>query len=358
VNIAQTRAIYTLMDFKTMRNKGTRFYKLYIDDGNSLKFYDQSPGSGKVKVNPLKESAVEIIMKDSDGNASNVSFRLQPDEVAKEVPSLEIVNTEISSDIMENIMMVTTKSCPTSKARIFRDGISTEVEPDYFNQNQAVYLIDLRKTIPDSILVCERSLLPKINATVSSGTEYKFYGNLMDITFSRDAIYDTVYLNTNYTLTPGGYEIYTVGNRAVPLNKTISVSLKPRKSYPKQVNMGVYRVAGKGYTYLGGDWVNDRINFNTREFGDFMILQDSLAPTIKPVFVNSSSARFKIKDGLSGISIYEATVNGQWVLMHYDNKNGVIWTERLNKQVPMKGLFELTVTDNAGNKSTFRQQIP
>ena len=360
VNIAQTRAIYTLMDFKTMRTKGTRFYKLYIDDGNSLKFYDQSPGSGRVKVNPVKESAIEIIMKDSDGNASNVSFRLQPDELAKEVPSLEIVNTEISSDIMENIMMVTTKTCPTSgnKARIFRDGISTEVEPDYFNQNQAVYLIDLRKTIPDSILVCEKSLLPKINATVPSGTEYKFYGNLMDITFSRDAIYDTVYLNTNYTLTPGGYEVYTIGNRAVPLNKTISVSLKPRKSYAKQVNMGVYRVAGRGYTYLGGDWINDRINFNTREFGDFMVLQDSLAPTIKPVFVNSSSARFKIKDNLSGISLYEATVNGEWVLMHYDNKNGVIWTERSNKRVPMKGLFELTVTDKAGNKSTFRQKIP
>ncbi len=361
VNIAETRAIYTLMDFKTMRNKGTRFYKLYIDDGNNLKFYDQSPGTGKVKVNPRKESSIEIIMKDSDGNASNVSFRLHPDALAKEVPSLEMMSEEITSDIMENTMIVTTKPCAMlsgNKARIFLDGMSREVEPNYFNQNQAVYLIDLRKTIPDSIVVCEKSFLPKINATVPSGTEYKFYGNLMDITFSQDAIYDTVYLNTNYTLTPAGYEIYTIGNKAVPLNKTISVSLKPRTSYPKQPNMAVYRVNGKGNTYLGGDWVNDRINFNTREFGDFMVLQDSIAPTIKPVFVNSTSARFKIKDNLSGISVYEATVNGEWVLMHYDNKNGVIWTESLNKSVPMRGLFELTVTDNAGNKSTFKQKIP
>ena len=361
VNIAETRAIYTLMDFKTMRNKGTRFYKLYIDDGNNLKFYDQSPGTGKVKVNPRKESSIEIIMKDSDGNASNVSFRLHPDELAKEVPSLEMMSEEITSDIIENTMVVTTKPCAMlsgNKARIFLDGMSREVEPNYFNQNQAVYLIDLRKTIPDSIVVCEKSFLPKINATVPSGTAYKFYGNLMDVTFSQDAIYDTVYLSTNYTLTPAGYEIYTIGNKSVPLNKTISVSLKPRMSYPKQPNMAVYRVNGKGNTYLGGDWVNDRINFNTREFGDFMVLQDSIAPTIKPVFVNSSSARFKIKDVLSGISVYEATVNGAWVLMHYDNKNGVIWTESLNKSVPMRGLFELTVTDKAGNKSTFKQKIP
>jgi Peptidase family M23 len=360
VNIAETRAIYTLMDFKTMRNKGTRFYKLYIDDGNNLKFYDQSPGTGKVKVKPGKESSIEIIMKDSDGNSSNVSFRLQPDELAKEVPSLEMINEVIISDIMENTMIVSAKSCPVSgnKARIFLDGMSSEVEPNYFNQNQAVYLIDLRKTIPDSIIVCEKAFLPKINATVPSTTEYKFYGNLADITFSQDALYDTLYLNTNYKLTPAGYEIYTIGNKAVPLNKIISVSLKPRTSYPKQPNMAVYRVNGKGNTYLGGDWVNDRINFNTREFGDFMVLQDSLAPTIKPIFVNGSSARFKIKDNLSGISHYEATVNGEWVLMHYDNKNGVIWTESLNKSVPMRGQFELTVTDNAGNKSTFKQKIP
>lgn len=135
------------------------------------------------------------------------------------------------------------------------------------------------------------------------------------------------------------------------------VSLKTRKTYPQQPNIGVYRVAGRSYTYLGAEWVNDRVNFYTREFGDFMILQDSIPPTIKQVFVNSSSARFKIKDNLSGIAYYEANVNGEWVLMHYDNKNGVIWSERLNKKIPMKGLFELTVTDKAGNKSTFKQKI-
>lgn len=360
VNIAETRAIYTLMDFRTMRNKGTRFYKLYIDDGNNLKFYNESPGSGRIKVNPGKESLVEIKMNDSYGNASYVSFRLHSDELAKEVPSLEAMKEEISTDVMENTMIVTAKPCLASgnKAKIFRDGLVREVEPDYYNQNQAVFLIDLRKQIPDSVTFCDKSVMPKINATVPSGTEYKFYGNLMDITFPADALYDTLYLHTNYTLTPGGNEIYTIGTRTVPLNKTILVSLKPRKNYPRERNLGVYRVAGRGYTHLGGEWMNDRINFHTREFGEFMILQDSTPPTIRPVFVNSSSARFKIRDNLSGIDRFEATLNGQWVLMHYDNKNAVIWSESLNKKIPMKGLFQLTVTDNAGNTATFKQKIP
>ncbi len=359
VNIAETRAIYTLMDYKTMRNKGTRFYKLYIDDGNALKFYDESPGPGKIKVNPSKESHVQIKLMDSNGNSSYVSFRLKPNERTKEVTSLETFNSEIISDITENTMVVTAKPCTatSNKARIYLNGISTEVEPDYLNANQSVYLIDLRKTIPDSISVCDKWIAPKIKATVPSGTEYKFYSSLMDITFPLDAIYDTLYLNTNYTVTPTGKEIYTIGTRTVPLNKSFVVSLKTLKKYPQESNVAVYRIAGKGFTYVGGEWINDRVTFHSREFGDFMILQDSIPPTIKQVFINGSSARFKIKDNLSGIAYYEANINGEWVLMHYDNKNGVIWSENLNKKIPMKGLFELAVTDNAGNKTTFKQKI-
>lgn len=361
VNIAETRAIYTLMDFKTMRNKGTRFYKLYIDDGNNLKFYDESPGTGKIKIDPSKpESAIEIIMKDTDGNASNVSFRLKSDELAKEVPTLGAMKEELSTDIMENTLMITAKPCAVSehKARVFLNGRQWEVSPDYSNANQAVYLIDLRKTIPDSILVCEKTFLPKINATVPSGTPYKFYGNLMDITFPQNSIYDTLYLHTDFNLTAQGDEVYTVGTRTFPLNKSIMVSLKPKVNYPNERNIGVYRVSGRSHTYLGGEWVNDRINFHTREFGDFMIIQDSVPPVITPVYTNSSSARFKIRDYLSGISDYQATINGEWVLMHYDNKNSVIWSEQFNKKIPMQGLFELTVTDRAGNKSTFTKKIP
>jgi hypothetical protein len=361
VNIAETRSIYTLMDFKTMRNKGTRFYKLYIDDGNNLRYYDQSPGSGKIKIDPNKpESEVEIVMKDTDGNASTVSFRLKPDEIAKEVSTLGTLKEDLATDVMENTLIISAKPCAVSgnKASVYSDGKHWEIDPDYYNVNQTVYLIDLRITIPDSVSICGKSFLPRISATVPSGTPYKFYGNLMDITFPQDALYDTLYLHTNFGLTTAGDEVYTVGTRTIPLNKSIMVSLKPKNYYPNARNIGVYRVYGKGHTYLGGEWVNDRINFHTREFGDFMVIQDSIPPVIKPVYVNSSSARFKIKDYLSGISDYQATINGEWVLMHYDNKNSVIWSESLDKKKPMRGVFELTVSDRAGNKSTFTQKIP
>lgn len=359
VNVAETRAIYTLMDYKTMRNKGTRFYKLYIDDGNDLKFYDNSPGSGKIKVNPDKESSVQIKMKDSDGNSSNVMFRLKPNIPAKEVTSLETYVFDTSFDINENTMMVTAKPCPDSgnKATVYAKGTSFEIEPDYFNSNRAVYLIDLRKTIPDSVTVCGKSASPKINISIPSGTEYKFYGDVMDVQFPLNAIYDTLYLNTDYTLDKAGNEVFTIGSRTIPLHKSIGVSLKPRKSYPIEKDAAVYRAVGKSYTYVGGEWINERIHFSTREFGEFMILKDFIAPVIIPITVNNQTARFKIKDDLSGVSTFEATINGQWLLMCYDNKSNIIWSKQLDPTLPLKGNFELIVTDNAGNKSRFVKKI-
>lgn len=359
VNVAETRAIYTLMDFKTMRNYGTRFYKLYIDDGNDLKFYDPSLGSGKIKVNPGKDSKVEIAMGDSDGNQSKLTFTLKSTPAVREVKSLENYVFDIGYDVSENTMMVISKPCEgsLSKATVFANGTSVDVDADYFNANRAVYLIDLRRLVPDSISVCGKTVAPHINISVPSGTDYKYYGELMDVTFPKNAIYDTLYLNTDYNI-KGKQEIFTIGTRTVPLHKSIDISLKPTFDYPIKPDVGIYRVAGKSYTYVGtGEWMNGRLNFSTREFGEFTILRDSIGPKITPLVVNSQNARFKIKDELSGVDKIEAYVNGKWILLAYDSKSNTIWTRTLKAEDNLKGNFELIITDNAGNKSRYSKKI-
>lgn len=361
VDLAETRAIYTLMDFKTMRNKGTRFYKLYIDDGNELKFYSHSPGSGKIRVKPDTESSVQIKMKDSDGNASNVFFKLKPNKPAREVSSLEVYPyQELSADITENILTVTGKPCSDSgnKATFYSSDTTYLLEPAYYNANRAVYLIDLRKDIPDSVSLCGKSIYPKINISIPSGTEYKYYSDLMDIQFPLNAIYDTLYLNTNYSKDNAGNEIFTIGSRTVPLHKSIGVSLKPQNLYPLQKDVAVYRAIGRSYAYVGGEWINGRVHFSTREFGDFTILQDLNPPSITPLLVTSHNLRFRIRDDLSGVSSYEASINGNWLLMYHDSKTATISSKPLDPTVPLAGDFELIVTDNAGNKSTYKKKIP
>lgn len=359
INISKGRDILTLMDFKSLRNNGTRFYKLFLDDGNVLNFYDKSPGDGKINVKPGKDASVQVTLKDSYGNASQVSFRLRPSPLTKEAILLEPLKNEIEYDIQENILVVSAQPCSTdsNRAVVCTRSANHIIEPDYSNANRAVYLIDLRKEIPDSVVLCNRSVVPKIVASVPSGGQYQYYSDLMDVQFPANAVYDTVYLNTDYKIFPDSSELFTLGSPFVPLNKTIKVTIRPLKKITWDNSMGIYRIEGIGYTHLGGNWENGAVHFSTREFGDFTILQDLTPPTIKPVIVNNYVARFKIRDELSGISHYRANIDGQWLLMHYDSKTATIWSERLNKDELMKGKFELVVTDQSGNRNVYTHKL-
>jgi murein DD-endopeptidase MepM/ murein hydrolase activator NlpD len=359
INIAETRSIYTLMDFKTMRQSGNRFYKLYVDDGNALNFYGKSPGNGKIKVNPNKTSSVKVTMKDSYGNTSHVSFKLQPSALTKEVKFLEPLKTPTEYDLIENIMVISAQPCVADSGRavVYSKSKQETIEPSYSNAVRSVYLLDLRKELPDSIVVCGNSIIPNIKVSVPSSREYNYYSDLMDIEFPEKALYDTLYLNVNHRYTADSAEVFTIGARTVPLDKTISVTMRPKRAVSWNRTMAVYRVSGGGATNLGGTFENGGIHFATREFGDFMILQDTIPPTIKAVSLNGTAVRFKIRDNLSGINRYEANINGKWLLMHYDSKSATIWSEKLNKKEVLRGDFKLVVTDDAGNQATFTQKI-
>ena len=138
---------------------------------------------------------------------------------------------------------------------------------------------------------------------------------------------------------------------------TVDISLRPQNNYVFNRQTAIYRAEGNRYTYLGGDWSNGKVKFSTREFGDFVILQDSVPPTVTKVYCNNSSVRFRMRDGLSGIAYFEANINGKWLLMNYDYKTGIIQSDRLDKSQPLKGDFELKVVDNAGNEKIFKQKI-
>lgn len=359
IDISETRGIYTLMDFKTMRNNGTRFYKLYIDDGNNLNFYNNSPGTGKIKVRRDRMSKVNIRLRDSYNNVSEINFEIFPSEVSREVAHLEEMTTPVFMDISENVLLTTFKACADapSKAIAYIGQNAKEIEADYYNKNRAVFLTDLRETFPDSIVYCSQSVVTNLRNMILPTRRFNFSNDFVEVEFPENSLYDTLYFQQEYRQS-GDEEIFSIGDRNIPLSKSIAVSLKPRRAYSIAEGYGVYRKIGRAHSYVGGDFQNGRIKFATREFGDFTILKDNVQPTIKPVYVDRNGARFKIKDNLSGIDSYEATIDGQWLLMHYDSKSNSIWAEKLDKTLPLKGAFELVVTDNAGNKNVFSKKIP
>ena len=355
-DLAETRGILALLDFKTLKANGTRFNKLYIDDGNSLNFYDGSINNGEIVVDQ-KAVPISITLQDAYKNKSDINFILNPSQPVSEILTLEPLKKDLSFDILENVLIVSAKSCSTKKPiTAFVKGVKSDYNAAYFNATTSVYLIDLQKVIPDSIQFCSGSIVFNFKDIVPSRTEYTYYSDLAEIKFPEDALYDTLFLNINRS-EEAGREIFTIGTTATPLHKTVDISLRPKNNYVVNRQTSIYRAEGNRYTYLGGDWSNGKVKFSTREFGDFVILQDSVPPTLTKVYCNNSSARFRVHDGLSGIAYFEANINGKWLLMKYDYKTGIIQSDRLDKSQPLKGDFELKVVDNAGNEKMFKQKI-
>jgi hypothetical protein len=116
------------------------------------------------------------------------------------------------------------------------------------------------------------------------------------------------------------------------------------------------RAANGARSFAGGEWEGGQIRFKTRNFGSFVLGVDDVKPTINLIRANSQGMRFTIKDNLSGIKSFEAFVDGKWILMRYEHKQAVIWSETL-KGESLKGAAVLRVTDMAGNVAEWKGTI-
>jgi hypothetical protein len=357
INFEESYDIPSLMDFKSLKTRGLRFNKLYVSDGNPLSLFKNVKNQGLVTIHDGLNK-IQIRLRDFSGNETFVKFSLKQDPLTNQVSFLEAPVKPIDFDLQENTMTVNSKVCPNKKtsAQLYANGTLQELEAAYTGLTKNVFLIDTRKIIPDSIRTCAGTLQFQYKDRIPSGTDYNYYSDWFDVEFKKGNLYDTMLLNTDYEFA-GKRERFTIGNLLTPMHQKIKVTLKPKQSYPLPEKTSVYHLEGKRYEYLGGQWVNGKIEFETHELGDFTLATDSIPPSIRRIYCTKNSARFRISDNLTGISSFEANINGEWLLMIYDYKTGIIQSERQDKTKLLKGKFELKVTDRAGNQRVYQQVI-
>jgi hypothetical protein len=353
------RYILAHMNYPVLKATGSRYHKLYIDEGNGLKFYKTDENKGVLTINPGEEKKVEIIMRDVYGNKSLLTFNMKGSNVTDEVFGMSSINNS-SYAIQKNTLVINSPGCGEEHephVSLYHKGNSFTLNETYYGKGGKVFLFDLREYLPDSIDVCGKIFRTNLKAIVPSTSDYKYFGDFVDLHFSKNALFENLYLTTTYEKTDETREYFSFGDPKHALFKTIQVSLKPALIYERDKKTAVYKNEGKYFSYVGGSWQNDQMVFNTRDFGTYTILRDERPPTIERIRLSNIDARFRIKDDLSGIAKFEATIDGKWLLMHYDNKLSTIWSEKLDKSIPLKGEFILKVTDVAGNVAEYKQTI-
>jgi len=352
VDLEETRDILALMDYKASETRGKRYNKLYVDDGNRLPFY-LTRNDGIITIEE-GERKVNIILKDESGNTSNVRFRLKQIPLTDEIKFTSSRVSFLDYEILENTLLITSKPCES--VELYRNGKMTTLTHSYRTPNQAIHLVNLRKQLVDSIVTCSGTIPIQFSDVIPSKRDYTYYSDWADVFFPSEALFDTLYLNTSHHIKEGR-ESFIIGNRITPLRRSVRITLKPTVPLMPSKNLAVYRREGGAYHYVGGDWNNGKVKISVQELGEFTFLTDSVAPTIGRIRADRSNLRFRIRDNRSGIAYFEATVNGEWILMNYDYKFGILQSEKLDPGKPFKGDFELKVVDRAGNERIFKQKI-
>ena len=153
----------------------------------------------------------------------------------------------------------------------------------------------------------------------------------------------------------------------IPIHTSITISadvsnykdIDKNKLYMGEIN-------AKGIvSYSKSTLSGTNLSISARNFGNYSIALDTIAPKITPLnfedqkwVSNNKTLDIKIEDNESGIKSYRATINDQWILTEYESKKKLL-TYHLNdidfntSELNLK----LIVTDNVGNNTKFEAKI-
>lgn len=333
-----------------------RYSKLYYQ--KNLKFEFISPKSdttGHLQLEPGIKKEFRLKLRDAYGNERQVSFTLQGQDLETHVTD-GTAPTEASLEYINNILKIRAPITPKGGLAKFYVGANQfEMLPAYQDTKSRTYLWDMNFGIPEEIDICSEVVIPEINALIPAGKEISYSDRNLQMNFNRETVLDDLFLRVSQSGSSISPHLNVNSNREFLWN-AVNIRWNLPDYTGNKARSHAYYTSGGSNSFLGGTWDGNTLNFGSRYLGEISILQDDIKPTIKVIRVNSSEMRFVIRDDLSGIDSYEAFVNGKWVLMRYEYKQAVIWSEKLTNE-PFKGEVLLKVTDKAGNTAEWKGTI-
>ncbi|WP_461051540.1 M23 family metallopeptidase [Spirosoma arcticum] len=381
----QTRFMNVHENYEVEQMTGQRYHRAYIADGNVLNLYKLQSNAayrGRLPLLDGQPHEVTLTLYDAFDHAARLTFTLLPETTTSNYPRVDSVDRQLLSDTVdseqarvapiindpvigaptvvaptvtittdENVLKLTVKNISTIDppvAKLFTGRTITEQPVSYVGINQAIYLIDLRRTMPDSVQFGRGVVRTNFKKRIIPGRAEVLVDGNARLEFSPKTLFDTLHLAIR-PVAGGGLEI---NQPTIPLNDYLTVQYVP--NYPIAIDTmrtKAYWTSGGRESFLGGTWTNGRIQFKTRSLGRFQLLTDANPPTVEILSATPKGISAKIRDDLSGVAQFRALVNGEWVLMQYDYKRALLWSDKLDPDMPFETGAEVIVQvkDRSGN---------
>lgn len=286
-SFSETRYINSFMDYHAKKNYSIRPQKSFKDPNNDLSIYEFLENEGHLKFDTSKKHEAYYLIKDAQGNMSTFSFNFFSDT--------SLVSIE-----------------KASQSNLFLHEEDNSYEEDDF-----------------SLFMKQNSLYNDLEF------RYKM------IKSTNDFVSD----------------IHCVHNKETPVHSAFSIGLNLQNVTDSlRSKTQICTVDSKGnISCLSSNWKGDTLIAKSRSFGDFSAVVDTVAPILKTKsftydLSEAQNMSFTVEDKLSGISTYNAFVDGNWVLLEFDPKNKRLTHFFDGAITSGKHLLELVVVDSVKNE--------
>jgi murein DD-endopeptidase MepM/ murein hydrolase activator NlpD len=241
--------------------------------------------------------------------------------------------------------------------------IRVEVKDAYGNTTALRFLVQYRPTPSPGI-----QAVPLPGKSFSPGSLDGYEGENVAFYVGENSLYDNVHIGCVITdsAVVGVSPVYSIGSTVIPLHDPLLVRIKPRTPRPPggRSRVVMVRTAGGKKDVLAPEWMGDWASGRFREFGDFQLVEDRVAPVITPVgfhdgavLTKAKRIAFRVKDDLGVIRRFRAELdpgttgdNGQWLCFSNDKYLNFIYD--LDKHCPPgKHVLKVTAEDVAGNST-------
>ncbi|SHM90811.1 Peptidase family M23 [Cyclobacterium lianum] len=349
---------FTLGRFILVHTYRNRYTRLYKKPNNKFDFYEpDSAFSGAISADPGVSKEITVKLKDAYHNETDLVLDFYGEEAPVLLRNFNYTSGNQTLDYQENHLIINApKAKNGSLAKFYVNGYVMEIPFAYEGTNKRTYLWDMQLGLPDSVDLCNETVIPEVNAIIPANQQTTYTDRNVTISFEKETLLDDLHLR----LSP----VQDLIHQGIAINdpyeylwNSMELSYHASDFRGDKSRTHMYLLYDNGYkNFQGGSWEGNSITFSTRNFGKFVLATDSVPPTIRPIRINQNQMRFVIRDGLSGISDFNAWVDGEWVQMRYEHKQAVIWSDPPSGKA-LKGELILKVRDRANNESIYRGKI-
>lgn len=258
LDFSTNRYINTHKDYYEYCNYKRSYHKSFLSKNNVLEIYPLATNNGRISFNDNKIHQLKYIIEDVHGNISEVNFKVQADNNS------------------------------------------------WFNKNESD----------------KKSQIDCLNSFYYRSDNFK-------INIPEKALYDD--LEFKYSERPkfqnSFSHLHSLIHKDIPVQIPFEINIKCdsiKKEQQEKACIAIYE-GNNIFTPVGGVYKNGWIKGETRTFGTYTVLIDSIPPAIQAINVyNGKNVKqqkrlsFRFEDNLSGVTQYNAYVDGEWIPLYYN----------------------------------------